>query len=230
MTKNRMYKENRKSINFFVGCRHNCLYCKPSFQRQMKRQRKRCEQCYNYEPHAHVERLDKRPPKTYGDEFIFFPSASDWAFIPQDIGDKAIEYMKKYPDRKFLCQTKNPSCFYFYNFPENALLAITLETNKAEVAKAVSDAPLPKFRYLAFKSHAHANKIVTVEPILRFDLVILSEWIREIKPMRVYVGYDNHGCHLDEPSEFETIMLIKELRRYGLDVREKSIRKAWWEK
>lgn len=230
MTENRMYKENRKSINFFVGCEHNCTYCKPSFQRQMKRQRKRCEQCYDYVPHSHVERLGKRPPKTYGDEFIFFPSASDWAFIPQDVGEKAIEYMKKYQNRKFLCQTKNPVCFDSYEFPENAILGITLETNIAEVTKAVSDAPLPEFRYMAFKSLAHANKIVTVEPVLRFDLVILAQWIRGIKPMRCYIGFDNHGCHLDEPSEFQTLMLIQELRRFGLDVRGKSMRKGWWEK
>ena len=229
MTENRMYMENRKSINFFVGCLHNCTYCKPSFQRQMKRQGKRCEQCYNYVPHDHLERLDKRPPKTYSDEFIFFPSASDWTFIPQDVGDKAIEYMKKYHDRKFLCQTKDPACFGFYKFPGNAILGITLETNIAEVAKAVSDAPSPEFRYMAFKSLAHANKIVTVEPVLNFNLVILTQWIRDIKPMRVYVGFDNHGCHLDEPSESETLMLIQELRRVGLDVREKGMRKAWWE-
>lgn len=218
-----MYNEAKKSLNFFVGCKHNCTYCVSSFQRQMKRQRKRCEQCYTYEPHSHVERLDKRPPKTYGDEFIFFPSASDWAYIPQEIGERAVEYMKKYRDRKFLCQTKNPSCFYCYEFPENTILAITLETNKEEVAKTVSpNAPSPKLRYLTFKSHSHANKIVTVEPILKFDRNILSEWIREINPMRVYVGFDNHNCKLDEPSGFEMKELIRELRSDNFDVKEKS--------
>jgi len=58
--KSRMY-EGVKTWNPFIGCRFNCVYCKPSFQRQAKRRKKWCELCYCYEPHFHPERLDRVP-------------------------------------------------------------------------------------------------------------------------------------------------------------------------
>jgi len=227
----RMYKERKKSINFYVGCKHSCLYCIPSFQRQMKRQGKRCQLCYYYVPHAHLERLKKAPPRTFGAEFIFFPSSSDWAFIPKEVGDEAIAYMEHYSDRRFLCQTKDSSCFYRWSFPENAILAITLETNRAELTRAISKAPIPEFRVLQFKDYPHASKIVTIEPILDFDEETLVGWMKVIKPKPViYVGYDNHGCRLEEPSKTKTGALIERLEEEGFEVRCKTIRKAWWEK
>ena len=101
---NRMYEENRRSLNAYVGCKFNCVYCKPSFQRQMKRQKNRCRLCYDYAPHFHSERLLKPPPKTVGDQFIFFPSSADLAFATLFEMCDMIEYAKKYSDRQFLMQ------------------------------------------------------------------------------------------------------------------------------
>ena len=35
--KNNMYELSVKSWNPFVGCEHDCVYCRSSFQRQLKR-------------------------------------------------------------------------------------------------------------------------------------------------------------------------------------------------
>jgi len=224
---NRMYKENRKSINFFVGCEFNCIYCIPSFQRQMKRQK--CPQCKTYTPHPHLERLKKPPPKTKGDEFIFFPSSSDWAFIPKQIGEEAIAYMEKYSDRKFLCQTKDPRCFARWKFPENAILAITLETNFATLTREISKAPDPVERLIAFQNYPHKSKIVTIEPILEFD-ALLIKWLKLINPKPIiYIGYDNHNCKLAEPEFWRVIDLIETLETKGFEVRRKTLRRAWYE-
>ena len=53
--------ENTQTWNPFKGCLFNCLYCKPSFQAQAKRQKHKCTQCYNYVPHTHEDRLGKIP-------------------------------------------------------------------------------------------------------------------------------------------------------------------------
>lgn len=224
-----MYAQSRKSINFYVGCEHNCLYCVPSFQRQMKRQRQNCLTCYLYKPHPHLERLCNKPPRTNEDEFIFFPSASDWAFIPQDAGEYAIEYIRRYSDRYFLCQTKDPSCFSRWDFPKNAILAITLETNRD--TSNISEAPIPRKRWLAFKDYQHRLKIITIEPILDFDFEPFVAWLKEIKPQpKIYLGYDNHNCHLDEPSGIKTEKLIRILEANEFKVIRKGKRwKAWWE-
>jgi len=241
VTQSRMYEERVKSINFFVGCYHGCKYCIPSFQRQTKRRGKHCKLCYHYLPHPHLERLKRAPPRTRGDEFIFFPSNSDWVYIPKDVGDEAIAYMERYPDRNFLCQTKNPSCFYQFNWPHNAILAITLETDSGVLTAEVSDAPTPLFRFAQFEKHPHPRKIITVEPVLDFG-VRFQVMLERIYPRleALYIGYDNHSCELNEPRLRKVIDLIRYLEpscspqdvrtgaRIG-KIRCKTIRKAWFE-
>ena len=42
-----------KTWNPFKGCEFDCIYCTPSFQRQSKRQKNLCGDCYAYSPHCH---------------------------------------------------------------------------------------------------------------------------------------------------------------------------------
>lgn len=232
----RMYKENVKSLNWFVGCRHNCVYCKPSFQAQMKRQRKNCISCYWYEPHPHLERLAKTPPHTRADEFIFFPSSGDPAYATREQFHQAWSFAEKYPDRTFLTQSKDPFCFLqFSEIPDNVILGTTIETDLIQFPSStyysydeISHAPFPVHRVVAMSELKHKRKEVTIEPILEFSLATLPEWIREINPEFVYVGYDNHNCKLPEPPLSKTHMLIEKLEKFT-EVRVKTLRKAWWE-
>ena len=242
--RNLMYHENRKSLNWFVGCRHNCVYCKPSFQAQMKRQLHNCKSCYLFEPHAHLERLQKAPPKTNDGEFIFFPSSGDPTFASKEQWKEAIQFAKKYWNRTLLIQSKDPACFILHDFPklnpcypENVILGTTMETDtsyfsgtpsKFESYSQISEAPEPYWRYVAMIKVVHCRKEVTIEPILQFGK-LFARMIREINPEFVYVGYDNHNCRLPEPSLADTKALIKQLETFT-EVRLKTIRPAWWEK
>lgn len=230
-----MYKENLKSLNWFVGCRHCCVYCAPSFQRQMKRQK--CELCHDYVPHVHLERLEKPPPKTMGKEFIFFPSSGDVAFAPKSAVCQAMDYARKYSDRTFLMQSKNPECFFRYDIPKNVIVGSTIETNRIcfytpsqySYYAWISTAPLPEKRFLAMTNLTSlVRREVTIEPILDFDLYILNNWIHRINPEFVYIGYDNHRCFLPEAPLAKTLELIDDLKKFT-EVRLKTIRPAWWE-
>ena len=234
-----MYKENRKTLNWFVGCNHHCIYCIPSFQRQMKRQRKNCLKCYRYEPHAHLERLLKPPPKTSDKEFVFFPSSGDPAYATRKEWMEALNYARKYPSTTFLIQSKDPLLFLqFDEYPNNIVLGTTIETDllffhdnpsKYESYDQISKAPFPIHRAEACIMLEHKRKEVTIEPILDFSLTTLTKWIKAIEPEFVYVGYDNHNCHLPEPTLEETQLLIDRLKLFT-EVRVKTLRKAWWEK
>lgn len=236
---NRMYRENVRSLNWFKGCRFNCVYCIPSFQRQARRQKHRCMQCYRYEPHAHLDRLLKAPPRTQGNEFIFFPSSGDLAFAKEEEMERAFEYVNKYSDRTFLMQTKNPKAIVFHRFPSNVLVGTTIETDKTffpgnpseyDAYWYISSAPIPSVRLMSFAEIWHHRKVVTIEPILSFHHSVMMAWLEGIEPEIVYVGYDNHNCRLPEPSLAKTQKLIDEMReREFTDVRVKSLRKAWWE-
>ena len=74
----------------------------------------------------------------------------------------------------------------------------------------------------------HSRKIVTVEPILDFDVEIMEEWVSKIGPETCYVGYDSKKNYLPEPELSKTKALIKKLKE-TTNVRTKTIRKAWWE-
>lgn len=239
--KKRMYNEARPISSFFVGCNYHCLYCKPSFQRQMKRRKHACVKCYNYEPHAHWERFKQRPSRTIEDEFLFLCDFGDIAFASHEFMLALIGYCYNYPDRTFLIQSKNPACFKKYHFPENVILGTTIETDDDVITSAISKAPKPFFRAKDLIKLNHPRKAVTVEPIMKirkvnlFPKYNLIYWIKEIKEsckqLIVYVGYDSHPKinQLPEPFLKDTIQLIDELRELDIEVREKLLRKAWWE-
>lgn len=234
----RMYLENVKSINAWVGCRHDCVYCRPSFQRQTKRRRKDCLLCYQYTPHLHPERLQRAPPKTPTGTFLFFPSTGDPCFAAPKEWRLLIGYAEKYRDRTLLIQSKDPKCFLDYEFPDNVILGTTIETNRAFFSDTpstyssyfeISKAPLPVYRKKAMLEVDHPHKAITAEPILDFDVAVMMDWMREIRPKIIYIGYDNHKCLLPEPGLNKTLLLNDLLvqARFA-EVRLKSIRPPWW--
>jgi len=227
----RMYKESRKTLNPFVGCNFDCTYCRPSFQRQAKRQKSRCQLCYNYDPHSHLERLEKAPPKTREGEFIFLIAFGDSSFMQPTDFTKVLQYCENYPDRDFLIQSKNPSYFLQFRIPKNVIIGTTLETDNKKICEAISLAPSPFSRVKAMWKLHGIRKMVTVEPILKFDLSLFTNLIKSIEPWRVYVGYDSHPNknNLPEPSLVEAEALVAELKSAGIDVRWKLRRKAWRE-
>jgi hypothetical protein len=133
-----MYAE-AKTWNPFKGCLFGCTYCEPSFQRQAKRQRQNCDECYRYVPHYHPERLRTIP----GEKIIFVCGNADLAFckpsFTREIIARIKEQNKGRPDKTYYFQSKKPSCFspFLSEFPENVVLLMTLETNRDEGYGAV---------------------------------------------------------------------------------------------
>jgi len=226
--KSHMYRDSIKQWNVYVGCHFDCICCEKSFKAQMKRQKNRCILCYNYIPHFHPEILDISLPKTKGDEFIWPCSSGDISFAKPEWIEAILTRIRQLPDRTFFFQTKNPNCYYLYGFPNNVILDITLETNQDDGYWLISKAPLPSVRFKAFLEHPFRRKSITIEPLLEFDLDILVDWLKQLKPERVYIGYDSKNCYLPEPELAKTIILIEELKKFT-KVKVKLLRKAWWE-
>jgi hypothetical protein len=72
------------------------------------------------------------------------------------------------------------------------------------------------------------RKMISIEPILDFDLNTFSKWIEDINPFIVYVGYDNYCYKLREPTLKNTNELIDKIKDTSLVIR-KTIRPAWFE-
>ncbi len=203
------------------GCNWNCSYCKSSFQRQAKRQKpvidkngkkRGCQDCYDYKPHFHHERLKQSLPNTVGDQFIFTISSGDIACMEEEWINQILDRIRELPHKTFFFQTKSPDCYYKYEFPDNLIIGITLETDKYE--SHITDAMEPWRRFRFFNDHPHPRKFVTIEPILQFTHWRFLKWLQEINPERIYIGYDTKKNRLNEPSLEKTRLLIKELRKF----------------
>ena len=61
------------------------------------------------------------------------------------------------------------------------------------------------------------KKMITLEPIMDFDVEILSDWIERINPEFVNIGADSNrkkDYSIPEPSKFKIQNLIKKLRLF----------------
>jgi predicted RNA-binding Zn-ribbon protein involved in translation (DUF1610 family) len=234
-----MYKE-AIIWNPIKGCLNNCNYC--AYRTQAYRQMPKfdedgnkirgCQECYAFKPHFHEERLNinfnRNKYETTGDRFIWACSSSDICFAKKEWMDKVLDVVRKFPNRTFFFQTKDPNCFEKYEFPSNTIIGITLETNVDDGYDQFSKAPLPSKRFEAFVKIKHPRKTVTIEPILKFNRYIFAIWIKIISPIWVWIGCDSHKNKLDEPTLAKTLQLITELKKITI-VKEKLIRSAWYE-
>ncbi len=114
-------------------------------------------------------------------------------------------------DNEYLFQSKNPSRFIDYCFPAKTILGSTIESNRyyPEISKAIA----PAERKLAYHYFPQSIKtMVSIEPIMDFDLDILTGWIKDIKPQFVSIGADSGNNHLPEPSGDKLKALIESLK------------------
>jgi hypothetical protein len=180
--------------------------------------------CFNYEPHFHPERLQAYLPLN---KMIFVCGNGDICFSSFNERALMFDKIREYPDRTFLIQTKYPGSFLDYKIPSNVIFGTTIETNMT--TKHISKAPVPEERFMELKELNHSRKFVTHEPIMSFDVDILLDWDKQIKPEIVWVGYANHlkKALFGEPLLRETKVFINGLREFCGDVRLKTIREPY---
>lgn len=154
----------------------------------------------------------------------------DIAFADPKFMEKVFRAMRddKKERRVWFVQSKDPKCLgkYLELLPENTYLLTTLETNRDEGYDNISRAPKPSVRYNDFLGLKWEKKMVTVEPILDFDLPIFSKWIENIKPKAVFIGYNSRpkAVTLPEPEKKKTWQLIHHLESRGIRVLKKEMR------
>ena len=223
-TSSNMYA-NARTWNPFKGCKFDCLYCLPSFQRQAKRQKHHCMKCYNYIPHCHPDRLSKIPAS----KIVFVCGNADIAFCSPAFVKRIIDAIKNRKGRSaqtYYLQSKKPSCLepFLKLLNKDFILLTTLETNRDKGYRKISRAPLPTKRYQQFLSLKYPRKAVTIEPIMDFDVNTLASWMIKIKPEYVWLGYDSKNCHLPEPSKEKLLEFVKILNKHKIAVLGKTLR------
>jgi len=219
--KGNMYGFITHTWNVIKGiCPHDCTYC---YMKQWGRLRD--------------VRFDEKELNTDlgKDNFIFIGSSCDmWA---DDISwrwrRKILEYKLMHRENtrsnnKYLFQTKNPKKFvssYFVLSADTDTLCTTIETNRYYSFMGNTPTPLEraceihKLLELGFKT------MVTIEPIVDFDIEELCELIIMCKPVQVNIGADSKHNHLPEPPKEKIIELISELEKITTVYKKDNLRR-----
>ena len=212
--------------NPITGCMYNCVYCwARNYAKRLAAMDIEPYKTHGFKPTFVEWRLKQKLPK---DGFIFVSDMGDmWGdWIPKEWILKVLNILIAKPKTRFLFLTKNPLRYHeFLNmFTDNMMFGATIETNRSN---KLSRAPPQKERFEAMRSLDWKHKAVVVEPILDFDPEFV-DWIKEIRPEMVYVGYDNYNNRLPEPQLNKTKALIIELQG-KVQVEARNLSKAWFE-
>ncbi len=198
-TKGNMYSFVTHTWNPVKGkCSHDCSYC------YMKRW-----------PQKRIRLVGQEFKTKLGENnFVFVGSSTDLFAndVPSDWIQKTLFHCVKYYNNKYLFQTKNTKRFEEFKdiFPKKTILGTTMETNREYTGKCLT--PILRAGYLAELDSF--ERMVTVEPIMDFDLEIFVDQIKSVNPSWVNIGADSQGHGLPEPSKEKILALIKELESF----------------
>lgn len=194
-------------------CFHNCSYCYMKRWGSLK-----------------DARFDEKELKTDLGEnnFIFVGSSCDMFAenIDESWINKTLNHCDKF-DNKYLFQSKNPENFFYWMFslPDNSTICTTLETNRVYPG-IMKNAPIPRKRVLTFqKIRIRFEKIITIEPIIDFDLKEFIQMIYNCGPKQVNIGADSGGHNLPEPPKEKILELIQELEKFTIVKQKKNIKR-----
>jgi len=229
-TNGKMFNIVTATWNPISGCLYNCEYC---WARELALTKLKNSHRYSRGFKPSLNEKEFRVKFKKGD-LIFVSDMGDMFgdFIPDTWIKQVLDHIRQFPEADFLFMTKNPKRYLklLTYIPENAILGTTIETTNDEIVKTgkITRAPLPTERYEAMKALDWKRKMVSIEPVLDFELNTFSKWIETINPFIVYVGYDNYCHKLREPTLRKTNELIDRLKETSLVIR-KTIRPAWFE-
>ncbi len=140
-----------------------------------------------------------------------------------------LNHCRRWPNNRYVFQTKNfervleiagmPTILW----PVDMILGLTLESDRWH--DAMGSAPHPKFRVAAFQGlrecRPDIQTFITIEPILNCNPFDLAQMVARCRPAWVNIGADSKGHGLDEPDEETVEMLIGELTRLKVPIRQK---------
>ena len=219
MSKNNMFDWITKTYNPLGGeCPHKCSYCYVKSQRFEATRKK-----YSGKPWLVHHEANKPLGKGH---FYFVCSMID--MFADSIKAysilKILEQCRKY-ENKYLFQTKNPLRLYDFEgkFPKTTYIGTTIESNRIHPQMGMTPKPIDRAAVIHRHSY-YFPTVVTIEPIMDFDLTEMLSLVHMCKPEWVNIGANSKEsiCKLPEPSAQKIRSLIEELTCEGVEVKLKS--------
>jgi len=153
--------------------------------------------------------------KKYGEnKFIFVGSSIDMfaKSIPSEWLQRVFRTCYEY-NNTYLFQSKNPGRFLDFVYPFEVMFGTTLESNRDY--EGMSKAPKIDERVRAMINLRNDGKrtMVTIEPVLNFDMGELVAMLNTMDPEWVNLGADSGDNKLPEPSK-EKLLELMDLIQY----------------
>ncbi len=195
-----MYPWVNATWNVIKGkCPHDCSYC------YMKRYP---------QPQLHFDPSEIKTKLGSGKTIFVGSSCDAWAESIPDIWIKSMLIQcAESTGNKYLFQSKNPIRFREYSgyYPTDFMLGTTIESNYNLLNGSLAPNVYERMKAMSGINHL-IPKMVSIEPIITFDLDTLIEWIKNISPKFVSIGADSGNNYLPEPSGDKVKALIEGLR------------------
>lgn len=226
--KKRMFPFISDTCNPIGGYCYGCLYCYIHGNKGMKLRYGHLRDKYSGNHELYMSVLSKRFGK---DKFVFQSDCIDIFHpdIPRYMVRRVLEWIGG-NEATFLILTKNPKGFFDYKLelPHNVAIGITCESNR-KYAHGLLPSQYDRLKVFKFVAHEldYYPRLISIEPIMKFDMIPFYNHIMFCKPDCVAIGYDSNYSHLYEPFKDETLELIQRLRDSGVLVVEKLIREKW---
>jgi DNA repair photolyase len=133
--------------------------------------------------------------------------------FPVEWLDKTLEHCSKFDCNRYLFQTKNPSGFQrlnYSNLPTDFILATTIETNRRYVEMGLSPSIDSRVWHLIqAKKRLGCRTMITIEPVMDFDLDMMIDIINECCPALLHIGANTHPkVKVSEPDSEKLTMFI----------------------
>lgn len=146
---------------------------------------------------------------------IFVGSSTDMfaEAVPDEWIIRVLEKCNEHPN-KYVFQSKNPGRFFHLSvdFPAQTILGTTIESNREYGQSMYAPPAWTRAGALAHPRLSGFKKMVSMEPIVAFDLATVVDWIRLIGPAFVSIGADSKGHKLPEPTAIELDNFVVALR------------------
>jgi DNA repair photolyase len=195
-------------------CLHQCTYCYVEAQKANPFMGKNIKAKYSGEPRLSIPAMKENlNNEKYDNKVIFVESMGDLFAenVPEHMIKAVLEKCANYPNRQFFFQTKNPKRIRRI-LPPNSIVCVTIETNR-HYPDVMKNAPKPIDRYYECLFVRQPLQI-TIEPIMDFDLDLLTEMIKAISPIQCNLGADSKKHNLPEPPKEKILSLIAELEKF----------------
>jgi len=210
VSKGNMYGFVTHTWNAIKGkCSHDCGYCYMKVFGELK-----------------PLKLDKNELKSDlgNGNFIFVGSSTD--MFANDVNfdwiSDVIYHCNKF-DNKYLFQSKNPkrmlSCVNSL-CEKDSILGTTIETNRVYPEMGNTTIPYERAYFMRRARELGYATMITIEPIMDFDLEDFVAMLRYARPLWVNIGADSKNHNLKEP-EYKKILLLKEKLEDFTEVKKK---------